>query len=425
MSRLIYSIVFAVLSPLFVFRLFWRSLREPSYRYRWWQRFAIGLPARTRPGEGLIWIHAVSLGELLAVAPLIERLLLEHPQKALLVTNTTPTGAAQTKRLFGDRVEQCWFPFDIPLVISRFLRHWQPELIVMVETEIWPNVLAAAHASNIPTVLLNARLSARSARGYARFIALTRQTLERFSAIACQSQSDQRRFKKLGAESASLHIVGSMKFDIDLANRRDQLGDIKQQLGDAVRQQSIWAAASTHPGEEVLVLNALEQLKSLGICSLLLLAPRHPNRSPEIIRLLEERSFSYQMRSDGESLRSETDVLLIDTLGELSAFLGLASVAFIGGSLVPRGGHNPIEAAAWGCTVLTGPHVTNFASIVRDMERSDAITTIESEQALCDQLQRAWPDNEGVEPSDSAKQFVDSRRGATRRQLDILESFLI
>ena len=424
MSRLIYSAVFTVLSPLFVLRLFWRSAKEPSYRFQWRQRFALGLPARTRPGEGLIWIHAVSLGELLAVAPLIERLLSEHPQKALLVTNTTPTGSAQTRALFGDRVEQCWFPFDIPQVVTRFIRHWRPELIVMVETEIWPNVLAEAQASKIPAVLLNARLSARSARGYARFIGLTRQTLERFSAIACQSQSDQRRFKKLGAKPESLHIVGSMKFDIDLANRREQLNDIKSQLGDAVKQQSIWAAASTHPGEEALVLNALEQLKSLGICSLLLLAPRHPNRSPEIIRLLEERSLSYQMRSDGESLRGDTDVLLIDTLGELSAFLGLASVAFIGGSLVPRGGHNPIEAAAWGCTVLTGPHVTNFASIVRDMERNDAITTIGSEHALCDQLQRAWLEGARVDSSDSAKQFVDSRRGATRRQLDILEAWL-
>lgn len=424
MSRLIYSLLFAILSPLMVFRLFWRSVGEPVYRQRWWHRYAIGLPQRTSLGEGLIWIHAVSLGELLAVAPLIERLLAEHPEKALLITNTTPTGAAQTTALFGDRVDQCWFPFDLRSVISRFISHWQPELIVMVETEIWPNLLAGAKERGIPVALLNARLSARSARGYARFSGLTEEALQGFAAIACQSPSDQRRFKKLGANPASLHLVGSMKFDIDLAMRREQLATIKSQLGDAVRQQAVWAAASTHPGEEELVLGALQHLKGLGVCSLLLLAPRHPNRSAEIIRLLDARSLSYQLRSEGETLRSDTDVLLIDTLGELSAFLGLASVAFIGGSLVPRGGHNPIEAAAWGCAVLTGPHVTNFATIVRDMERSDAIITIASETELCKQLEAVWADSPHIEPRDSAKQFVDSRRGATRRQLDILKQLI-
>ncbi|MEC7493004.1 MAG: glycosyltransferase N-terminal domain-containing protein, partial [Pseudomonadota bacterium] len=173
MARPLYNLLITVLTPLFVLRLFYKSLREPQYRRQWWRRYALGLPARTRPGDGLIWVHAVSVGELLAVAPLIERLLTEWPDKAVLVTNTTPTGSAQTQNLFGRRVEHTWFPFDAPLVTGAFIRHWDPQLIVMVETEIWPNLLTSAKDHSVPVALVNARLSARSARGYARLGSLT------------------------------------------------------------------------------------------------------------------------------------------------------------------------------------------------------------------------------------------------------------
>lgn len=424
MARPLYNLLITVLTPLFVLRLFYKSLREPHYRRQWWRRFALGLPARTRPGEGLIWVHAVSVGELLAVAPLIERLLTEWPDKAVLVTNTTPTGSAQAQKLFGDRVEHTWFPFDAPLVTGAFIRHWDPQLIVMVETEIWPNLLMSAKDHSVPVALVNARLSARSARGYARLGSLTTQALNDFDLIACQSKSDFRRFRKIGADPAKMQVVGSIKFDIDLAARRVQLEEIRNQLGEVIRSRPLWAAASTHPGEEQLVIKAYLALRERGLKTRLMLAPRHPNRTPEITKLLHSHGLQYHKRSEHQPLADSTDVLLIDTLGELSAFLGLADAAFIGGSLVPRGGHNPIEAAAWGCAVMTGPHVINFATIVRDMERGGAIRVVDDENELADRLASVW--TESAESSDAqvARRFIETRRGATRRQLDLLKALV-
>ena len=424
MARFLYSLLISLLSPLFVLRLLVKSVNEPGYRRQWWRRFALGMPSRVRSGDGLIWVHAVSVGELLAVAPLVERMLQEWPDKAVLITNTTPTGSEQTQKLFGDRVEHTWFPFDTPLVTGAFLRHWSPQLVVMVETEIWPNIMASAREQGIPVALVNARLSARSARGYARLGDFTRETLKGFSLIAAQSKSDDRRFRRIGADPDAMQVVGSIKFDIDLATRRGQLEVIKSELGSDIKSRPLWAAASTHPGEEQLVIDAYQALRQRGIETRLLLAPRHPNRTADIIKLLEKASLSYQRRSDKTPISTDTDVLIIDTLGELSAFLGLADAAFIGGSLVPRGGHNPIEAAAWGCAVITGPHVINFATIVRDMERGGAIRVVVDQQELADRLASVWEGDKLDSDAKRAQTFIETRRGATRRQLDLLKALL-
>jgi len=401
-----------------------KGVNEPGYRRQWWRRFAVGMPSRVRSGDGLIWVHAVSVGELLAVAPLVQRMLQEWPDKAVLITNTTPTGSEQTQKLFGDRVEHTWFPFDIPLVTGAFLRHWAPQLIVMVETEIWPNLMVSARKQGIPVALVNARLSARSARGYARFGQFTRETLRDFSLIAAQSKSDDRRFRRIGADPEAMHVVGSIKFDIDLAARRGQLDVIKSELGSEIKSRPLWAAASTHPGEEQLVIDAYQALSQRGFKTRLLIAPRHTNRTADIIKLLEKTGLSYQRRSEKVAINRDTDVLIVDTLGELSAFLGLADAAFIGGSLVPRGGHNPIEAAAWGCAVITGPHVINFAAIVRDMERGGAIRIVVDEQELADRLASVWESDRQDSDAKRTQTFIETRRGATRRQLDLLKGLL-
>ncbi len=424
MARFLYSLLISLLSPLFVLRLLVKSVNEPGYRRQWWRRFALGMPSRVRSGDGLIWVHAVSVGELLAVAPLVERMLQEWPDKAVLITNTTPTGSEQTQKLFGGRVEHTWFPFDTPLVTGAFLRHWSPQLVVMVETEIWPNIMASAREQGIPVALVNARLSARSARGYARLGEFTRQTLKGFSLIAAQSKSDVRRFRRIGADPDAMQVVGSIKFDIDLAARRSQLEVIKSELGSDIKSRPLWAAASTHPGEEQLVIDAYQALRQRGIATRLLLAPRHPNRTGDIIKLLEKAGLSYQRRSERVAINVDTDVLIIDTLGELSAFLGLADAAFIGGSLVPRGGHNPIEAAAWGCAVITGPHVINFATIVRDMERGGAIRVVVDQGELADRLASVWEGDKQDSGAKRAQTFIETRRGATRRQLDLLKALL-
>ena len=424
MTRFIYSLLISLFSPIFVLRLLAKGVNEPGYRRQWWRRFALGMPKRVRPGDGLIWIHAVSVGELLAVAPLVQRMLQEWPDKAVLITNTTPTGSEQTHKLFGDRVEHTWFPFDMSLVTGAFLRHWAPQLIVMVETEIWPNLMVSARKQGIPVALVNARLSARSARGYARFGEFTRETLRDFSLIAAQSKSDDRRFRRIGADPEAMHVVGSIKFDIDLAARRGQLDVIKSELGSEIKSRPLWAAASTHPGEEQLVIDAYQALSQRGLKTRLLIAPRHTNRTADIIKLLEKTGLSYQRRSEKAAISRDTDVLIVDTLGELSAFLGLADAAFIGGSLVPRGGHNPIEAAAWGCAVITGPHVINFAAIVRDMERGGAIRIVVDEQELADRLASVWESDQQDSDAKRTQTFIETRRGATRRQLDLLKALL-
>ena len=424
MARFIYSLLISLFSPIFVLRLMAKGVNEPGYRRQWWRRFAVGMPSRVRSGDGLIWVHAVSVGELLAVAPLVQRMLQEWPDKAVLITNTTPTGSEQTQKLFGDRVEHTWFPFDIPLVTGAFLRHWAPQLIVMVETEIWPNLMVSARKQGIPVALVNARLSARSARGYARFGQFTRDTLTAFSLIAAQSKSDDRRFRRIGADPEAMHVVGSIKFDIDLAARRGQLDVIKSELGSEIKSRPLWAAASTHPGEEQLVIDAYQALSQRGFKTRLLIAPRHTNRTADIIKLLEKTGLSYQRRSEKVAINRDTDVLIVDTLGELSAFLGLADAAFIGGSLVPRGGHNPIEAAAWGCAVITGPHVINFAAIVRDMERGGAIRIVVDEQELADRLASVWESDRQDSDAKRTQTFIETRRGATRRQLDLLKGLL-
>ena len=424
MARFIYSLLISLFSPIFVLRLMAKGVNEPGYRRQWWRRFALGMPSRVRSGDGLIWVHAVSVGELLAVAPLVQRMLQEWPDKAVLITNTTPTGSEQTQKLFGDRVEHTWFPFDIPLVTGAFLRHWAPQLIVMVETEIWPNLMVSAREQGIPVALVNARLSARSARGYARFGQFTRETLRDFSLIAAQSKSDDRRFRRIGADPEAMHVVGSIKFDIDLAARRGELDVIKSELGSEIKSRPLWAAASTHPGEEQLVIDAYQALSQRGFKTRLLIAPRHTNRTADIIKLLEKTGLSYQRRSEKAAINRDTDVLIVDTLGELSAFLGLADAAFIGGSLVPRGGHNPIEAAAWGCAVITGPHVINFAAIVRDMERGGAIRIVVDEQELADRLASVWESDQQDSDAKRTQTFIETRRGATRRQLDLLKGLL-
>ncbi|MEC7008763.1 MAG: glycosyltransferase N-terminal domain-containing protein, partial [Pseudomonadota bacterium] len=292
------------------------------------------------------------------------------------------------------------------------------------ETEIWPNLLTSAKDHSVPVALVNARLSARSARGYARLGSLTTRALNEFDLIACQSKSDFRRFRKIGADPAKMQVVGSIKFDIDLAARRVQLEEIRDQLGEVIRSRPLWAAASTHPGEEQLVIKAYLALRERGLNTRLMLAPRHPNRTPEITKLLESYGLQHQKRSEHRPLTDSTDVLLIDTLGELSAFLGLADAAFIGGSLVPRGGHNPIEAAAWGCAVITGPHVINFATIVRDMERGGAIRVVKDEDELASRLASVWTESVDGDDAQVARRFIEKRRGATPRQLEQLKTLV-
>jgi len=376
-----------LLVPVVVLRLLWRSRDHAGYRSHIRRRF--GWYGHDRPEHAgqRIWIHAVSVGETLAVIPLIERLLAERPDLRVLITSTTPTGADQVQQKLGNSVDWDWAPFDTPGAVKRFFDHWHPALSAFVETEIWPNILTQAAARGVPTVLLNARMSARSARGYARLASLTRHTLAQFSAVAAQHPADARRLKVLGVKPEALTVTGSLKFALDVdALRRAGLSE-RALLGPGGAGRPTWLAASTHPGEEAIVLEAFSKLKTVLPAALLILAPRHPERVasvltlPEIApyRVVRHSALQAAQADDGSALVAEDDIVVVDSLGHLGAITGCADVVLIGGSLVPHGGHNPLEAAAWQLPIMTGPHTFNFARIYRDLFKQAAAIRVDAD----------------------------------------------
>lgn len=393
-NRRLYSLVIRLAVPVLLVRLLWRSRRHSGYRSEIWHRLGIyGRHRAPRSGER-VWIHAVSVGETLAIAPLVERLLAERPDLTVLLTSTTPTGAEQVKQKFGSRVEWCWAPFDTPGAARRFLTHWQPALGVLVETEIWPNLLTHAAARGVPMALLNARLSERSARRYARVAGLTRQTLGYLSGVAAQTASDASRLHALGVDEAMVTVTGSLKFALDRNALREANEQERLQFGPSAFDRPVWLAASTHPGEEEPVLEAFARLKAEHANALLMLAPRHPDRVPGIMAMPAIRQYQVVRHSDflrsegvtddaGEgatstSLTHQDDVLVVDTLGHLGALTGCADAVFVGGSLIPHGGHNPLEAAAWCLPIISGPHTFNFSGIYRDLLEANAALEVEA-----------------------------------------------
>jgi len=375
------------------------------------------------------------------MVPLLERLLTERPDLSVLVTSTTPTGAEQVQQKLGGRVAWCWAPFDTPGAVKRFLEHWHPTLGALVETEIWPNLLTHAAARGIPMVLLNARLSERSAAGYARVAGLTRQTLGHLSGVAAQTESDASRLRALGATDEAVIVTGSLKFALDRNALREANEQERLQFGAGAFDRPVWLAASTHPGEEELVLEAFAQLKAEQPNALLMLAPRHPDRVPGILAMPAMRQYQvvrhsdFQVNADGTpeggttgiSLTPEDDVLVIDTLGQLGALTGCADAVFVGGSLVPHGGHNPLEAAAWCLPILSGPHTFNFSTIYRDLFEANAAVEVEGStlgSALLDCLGQQADTEQVTAMGARAGAYQSAQEGVVERQWAVLAAHL-
>ena len=415
--------------PVLLLRLLWRSRHNPAYRYKLFERLGYTLPnkpeSRANEGDHWIWVHAVSVGETLAVAPLIEKLLSADPKRQVVVTSTTPTGRAQVERLFDKRVSCCWVPFDTPGSVARFLKHWRPSLTVLVETEIWPNMVLQCKRQNIPVMLANARLSSRSARGYARAGSLAKPVIASLAMIACQQKADARRFIVLGADPHKTLVTGSVKFDIARARLIRQRDSLLEQLVIS-SDRLIFLAGSTHHGEEELVVAAFTQLRKTVPSALLVLAPRHPERTASITRSILARSpFHWLLRSTGQVVSADTDILVLDTLGELAALTAAADVSFIGGSLVPHGGHNPLEAAAFGVPVITGPHTFNFQQIFRALRRAGGAIEVTDAatlgQAVGELLTQAAYRRE---VGNAASRYVEDNQGALVRQHALIDQLL-
>ena len=417
--RYLYSALFYLLLPLVVLRMLWRSRQAPAYRQRLAERF--GVFDREPDQRPVIWVHAVSVGETLAAAPLIEDLLQIYPDHAMVVTTTTPTGSERVQALFGERVFHVYAPWDLPGAMRRFVTKIQPRLLLIMETELWPNMLYYTRASGCNVMLANGRMSQRSARGYARVAGLTRQLLSSLNVAACQTLEDSKRFLALGVAPAVLHVTGSVKFDVTLDETlRAKAAELRQTFMAGGRP--VLVAASTHPGEEALVLGAYRDIRrTLGDC-LLVLVPRHPERFEKVHGLCAREGWQVVRRSSDSEPSGADDILLGDTMGELLLLLGTATVVVVGGSLLAHGGHNVLEAAVWGVPAVTGPHMENFAEVSARLDAAGAMIRLDTPGALGDTLQRLLGDADLRQRMGMAGlQVLDENRGASARLLALVQ----
>jgi 3-deoxy-D-manno-octulosonic-acid transferase len=408
--RLLYTVLLTLLIPAVVLRLLFRSLRVSAYRRRIAERFG---RFRAPDQWGGIWIHAVSVGEVQAIGPLVRQLMKDYPGLPVTLTTTTPTGSDRVSALFADEVFHVYVPYDLPWAVNGFLRRVRPRVLVMVETEIWPNLLEACRRERVYTVLANARLSARSARGYTRLGGFTRRTLGAIDCVAAQADADAERFRALGVAPARVHVTGSVKFDMRIPASLAEQVEVLRRDWDG---RPVWVAGSTHEGEDERVLSAHLQVLRRFPDALLILVPRHPERFDRVAGLCKRERLRMARRSRSGDYDRETRVYLGDTMGELPLLLGSADVAFIGGSLVPVGGHNMLEAAAQGVAVCFGPHVFNFAAVSQLLLAQGAARQVDSEAALGELVMEWFADASArAEVGERGRRVVEQNRGALGR----------
>lgn len=413
MSRFLYTLLVHALLPWAALYLLWRARRQPEYLAHWGERF--GFFRAVAPAQPVIWIHAVSVGETRAAQPLVAALRERYPGHRILMTHMTPTGRATSAALFGDAVLRVYLPYDTPWAMRRFLRRFRPVLGIVMETELWPNLVAACRAMDIPLVLVNARLSEKSARGYARFPQLARQTLQNLRAIAAQSENDARRLMALGA--SAVEVLGNLKFDV--APPAD-LPDFRARIGT----RPVFLCASTREGEEALILDAWLKLGDFGT-ALLAIVPRHPQRFDEVAKWIEARGLKLQRRSDGRPVAADTQVWLGDSLGEMFAYYAAADVAFVGGSLLDYGCQNLIEPCALGVPVLFGPSTYNFAEAAREALFAGAARQVPDAASLVATALALLSDAPGRQAmGEAARRFAQAHRGATERTLALIARFI-
>jgi 3-deoxy-D-manno-octulosonic-acid transferase len=410
--RALYTLLLYLALPYVLARLAWRARREPRYLEHVAERFG-RYPHDA--GGPLLWVHAVSVGETRAAEPLVRALRARYPQHGILLTHMTPTGREASRALFGDRVLRAYLPYDYPGAVARFLDHFRPRIGIVLETELWPNLIHTCRARAIPLYLVNARLSEKSFARYRRVPRLAREALAGFAAVAAQSPPDAQRLAQLGAPN--VRVTGSLKFDVEPPAEQLARGRAwRRAWGEA---RPVLLAASTREGEEPLLLDALEAVAVPGL--LLVLVPRHPRRFEEVARLLEARGIRYQRRSAEAPIAPETRVVLGDSMGELFAYYAACDVAFVGGSLLPHGGQNLIEACAVGRAVLIGPSTYNFAEAAERALAAGAAIRVADAAALAREAARLLRDREAARRmGEAGLAFCAAHRGAAARVLELI-----
>ncbi len=357
--RRIYSFILYLIVPFVVLRLFWLGFRNPDYRRRWKERF--GFPDKITSHDKVIWLHAVSVGEVQASRPLVNGLLDEYPDYKILITTMTPTGADSVKQYFGESVKHLYLPYDLPVSVKHFISVIDPSILIVMETELWPNLFHYCQVKNIPVIVVNARMSEKSAKGYRRFPSFTRSTLENISLVIAQGKKDAERMIALGADEDKVVVTGNLKFDIHLPHSvTEQAQALRRYLSV---NRPVWIAASTHEGEEKIILDAFDKVLQKHSQCLLVIVPRHPERSAVVRELCVKRNLEVLSKSDNKECDEDVKIFILDTLGELPMYYAAADVAFVGGSLTETGGHNMLEPACLGLPVIMGPHIFNFQDI--------------------------------------------------------------
>lgn len=418
--RLVYVFLTYLAVPLLLIHLGWRGVRVPGYRRRIRERFGFGMPRLARPS---IWVHAVSVGEVQAAAPLVRALLKRHPGVPLVLTTMTPTGSERVRALFGDAVIHSYVPYDLAGAVRRFFDWARPSLAIIMETELWPNLYHECGQRQVPLVLASARVSLRSVRYYRLLIPLFRNTLANGIVIAAQTPVDAERFCSLGANPARTHVTGNIKFDFELP---DEIAARGRGLRDEqARDRPVWVAASTHDGEEIAALDAHTRVLEHHPAALLVLVPRHPERFALVAELLDSRGISYVTRSSRALAGPATRVLLGDSMGELTTFYAAADVAFVGGSLVRVGGHNLLEPVALGVPVVTGPHNENAADIAELLFACGAALVVPDWAGLAAEVSWLLGDQpERHKRGAAGSQAIAANRGALDRLLTLVDPLI-
>lgn len=413
--RRVYTGLLWLLLPFVLLRLVVRGVRNRGYWQRWGERFGFVAPAP----RATLWLHAVSVGETRAAAPLVKALRQAYPDLQLWITTTTATGSAQVRALFGDTVTHSYLPYDLPGAVQRFLRRARPRALIVMETELWPNLFYYCARAGVPIAIANLRLSARSYARYTRFASLTRATLAHVRLFAAQAGADAERIRALGAPRERVHLTGNIKYDLMLP---DDLPARAQALRASLGRRPTWIAASTHAGEDEIVLRAQAELSREWPDLLLILVPRHPERFAQVAKLAAQ-DFAICRRSSGPLPDARTQVWVGDTMGELPLLLAISQVAFVGGSLVPVGGHNILEPAALGIPSVFGPHMFNFADIAAAALVAGAATQVQAGAELAPAVARYLRQSDcRAAAGEAATRWIAANRGALRKTVALIDN---
>ena len=420
--RFVYIILTYLIAPLWIGALALRGFRDKTHWRGFSERFGLG---ETVQGGRSIWVHAVSVGEVQAAVPLVEALLKRFPDIPLVLTTVTPTGRTRAEAIFKQRVNVRYVPIDWPGSVRRFFQRVQPRVAIILETEIWPNLYHRCGRLGIPLVLASARISPRSVKSYRRLVGLFRETLSHGIFIAAQSEQDAERFRSIGASPERTHVVGNIKFDFGYPPDMEHRGhELRQMLG---AHRPVWVAGSTHEVEEALLLAAHRRIRERYSNALLVLVPRHPPRFGDVATLLKEQGIRFVRRTSNVRVTADTEVYLLDTLGELPPFYAAGDVAFVGGSLgIPHvGGHNLLEPAALSLPIVAGPVNYNAADIARLLVERGAVRIVHDAPELAHVVGDLFANPSSRTTMGAAgRKAVDDNRGAVSRLMQFLEPLL-